>query len=121
MEKHDEPMVAVEETKNGVPEGGKPTESPEDAENQAEIVKAKSSVEYYVHYLEEERLMDRWVKENMVQINDELVENLKEDWQRRDEEKKKQQLLFNDEHVGMNEEELRTFMNATRLKTIDFV
>ena len=39
--------------------------------------------------MEEERLMDRWVKENMVQINDELVENLKEDWDRRNEEKKK--------------------------------
>ena len=65
--------------------------------------------------------MDRWVKEYMVQINDELVENLKEDWQRRDLEKKKTQLLFNDEHVGMNEEELRSFLNATRLKTIEFI
>ena len=30
-------------------------------------------------------------------------------------------MLFNDEHVGMNEEELKTFMNATRLKTIEFI
>ena len=57
----------------------------------------------------------------MVQINDELVENLKEDWLRRDEEKKKQQLLFNDEHVGMNEDEIKNFMKATRLKTIEFI
>ena len=31
-----------------------------------EIIKAKQPLEYYVHYLEDERLMDRWVKENMV-------------------------------------------------------
>jgi len=59
---------------------GSRRESPEDIEAITEIVKAKSTVEYYIHYLEEERLMDRWVKENMVQINDELVENLKEDF-----------------------------------------
>ena len=41
--------------------------------------KAKSPVEYYVHYLEQERPNDRWVKENMVKIDDEVVENLLEE------------------------------------------
>ena len=54
------------------------------------MCKAKQSVEYYVHYLEQERPMDRWVKENMVKIDDDLVENLLEESQRREEEKKKQ-------------------------------
>ena len=69
--------VPTEESKNGVPEGARQAEDPEAT---TEIVRAKQTVEYYVHYLDEERLMDRWVKENMVQINDELVENLKEDF-----------------------------------------
>ena len=34
--------------------------------------------------------MDRWVKENMVRLNDELVDDLLEDFQRRQEEKKRQ-------------------------------
>ena len=38
-----------------------------------------------MHYIEEERLMDRWVKENMVRIDDEVVENLKEGWEKRNE------------------------------------
>ena len=29
--------------------------------------------------------------------------------------------LAHDEHVGMNEEELRNFMNCTRLKTVEFI
>ena len=33
--------------------------------------------------------MDRWIKENMVRLNDELVDDLLEDFQRRQEEKKK--------------------------------
>ena len=33
--------------------------------------------------------MDRWVKENMVRLNDELVDDLLEDFQRRQEEKKR--------------------------------
>ena len=33
--------------------------------------------------------MDRWVKENMVRINDELVDDLLEDFQRKEEEKKR--------------------------------
>ena len=40
------------------------------------MMKAKQPVEYYIHYLEDERPMDRWVKETMVCINDELVEEL---------------------------------------------
>lgn len=65
--------------------------------------------------------MDRWVKENMVRIDDEVVENLKEGWEKRNEILKQKKLLYNDEHDGMNDEELKTFMNATRLKTIEFV
>ena len=33
--------------------------------------------------------MDRWVKENMVRLNDDLVEELLEDFHRRQEEKKR--------------------------------
>ena len=33
--------------------------------------------------------MDRWIKENMVRLNDELVDDLLEDFQRRQEEKKR--------------------------------
>ena len=69
---------------------GTTAKNPEDANEAAIEAKAKQPVEYYVHYLEEERLMDRWVKENMVQINDDLVENLLDDFQRRDEAKKRQ-------------------------------
>ena len=68
--------------------------------------------------------MDRWVKENMIHINDELVEDLLEDFNRRQEEKKKVNAaskLNHDEHSGMTEDELRHFMKVTRLKTIEFI
>ena len=68
--------------------GNNSIESPEDDSN-AQAEGAKRPVEYYVHYLEQERPMDRWVKENMVKISDELVENLLEDFKRREEEKKR--------------------------------
>ena len=58
----------------------------------------------------------------MVKINDELVEELLEDHNRREEEKKQQQaFLFNNEHVGMDDEELRKFLLATRLKTVEYI
>ena len=56
----------TDETKNGVPEGGRGRENAEEIQAPNEIIKAKQPLEYYVHYLEDERLMDRWVKENMV-------------------------------------------------------
>jgi hypothetical protein len=62
----------------------------EDPEIDAGLTKAKKPVEYYVHYLEEERPMDRWVKEHMVRINDELVDDLIEEYKRKEEEKKKE-------------------------------
>ena len=67
--------------------------------------------------------MDRWVKENMVRLNDELVDDLREDFLKKQEEKKKNKDTFlqNDEHIGMSEEELRNFMSATRLKTIEYI
>ena len=68
--------------------------------------------------------MDRWVKENMIHINDELVDDLLEDFNRRQEEKKKVKeasKLNHDEHSGMTEDELRHFMKVTRLKTIEFI
>lgn len=68
-------------------------ESPEDNNNEkvATIphVRARQPVEYYVNYLEDQRPMDRWVKENMVRINDELVDDLLEDFKVREEEKKR--------------------------------
>ena len=36
--------------------------------------------EYYINYVEEQRLLDRWVKENMVKIDDEKVEDLLKTW-----------------------------------------
>ena len=112
--------TTVEETK----ENGPKVESPED-EGSVEITKAKQSVEYYIHYLEDERPMDRWVKEDMVRINDELVDDLLEDFQKTQEAKKKEReistFLVHDEHSGMNEDELRNFMNATKLKTVEFI
>ena len=68
------------------------TESPEDNDDKLPTiphVRARQPVEYYVNYLEQERPMDRWVKENMVRLNDELVDDLLEDFQRRQEEKKR--------------------------------
>ena len=98
-------------------------ESPED--EQSAGTRARQPVEYYVHYLEDERPNDRWVKENMVRINDELVDDLLEDFHKKEEEKKRSRemstFLAHDEHVGMNEEELRNFMNCTRLKTVEFI
>ena len=52
-------------------------------------MRARQPVEYYVNYLEQERPMDRWVKENMVRINDELVVDLLENFQAKQEEKKR--------------------------------
>ena len=43
-------------------------------------MRARQSVEYYVNYVEQERPMDRWVKENMVRINDELIDDLYEEF-----------------------------------------
>mgnify|MGYP000978732766 CR=1 FL=1 len=69
--------------------------------------------------------MDRWVKENMVRINDELVDDLLEDFKSKEEEKKRKlaqdSFLQNNEHQGMNDDELRNFMSATRLKTIEYI
>ena len=45
--------------------------------------RAKRAVDYYVTYLEEYRPMDRWVKENMIYVNNELVDDLLEDFNRR--------------------------------------
>ena len=38
--------------------------------------------------------MDRWVKENMVRLNDELVDDLREDFLKKQEEKKKNKDTF---------------------------
>ena len=38
--------------------------------------KEEMRYDYYVTYTEEQRLMDRWVKENMVKIDDEKVADL---------------------------------------------
>ena len=105
-------------------EENKARESPEDEAN-GQVIRANSPVEYYVNYVEQERPMDRWVKEKMVCINDELVDDLLEDFKQKQEQKKRekemQTFLQHDEHHGMSEEELRNFMNATRLKTIEFL
>ena len=60
-------------------EENKARESPEDEAN-GQVIRANSPVEYYVNYVEQERPMDRWVKEKMVCINDELVDDLLEDF-----------------------------------------
>ena len=68
--------------------------------------------------------MDRWVKENMIHVDVQLVDDLLEDFNRRQEEKKKVKeasKLNHDEHSGMTEDELRHFMKVTRLKTIEFI
>jgi hypothetical protein len=49
--------------------------------------KEKKPVEYYVNYVEEQRLLDRWVQANMVRIDDELTEDLLRKW--KDSEAKK--------------------------------
>ena len=104
--------------------GGELVEDPE-VEVGAVLTKAKKPVEYYVHYLEEERPMDRWVKEHMVRINDELVDDLIEEFKKKEEERKREReqsnFLAHDEHHGMNEEELRNFLGATKLKTVEFI
>ena len=64
-------------------------DDPEKKQEGEDTERAKTPVEYYVHYLEVDRLFDRWVKENMVQINDEIVEILKEDWEQRHAEEEK--------------------------------
>ena len=60
----------------------------------------------------------------MVRLDDELVDDLLEDYHNKEEEKKKQKenstFLQHDEH-GMTDEELKNFMNATKLKTIEFL
>ena len=56
-----------------------------DEREESVMTRAKQPVEYYVHYLENERPMDRWVRENMVVINDDLVNDLLEDFKKKDE------------------------------------
>ena len=69
--------------------------------------------------------MDRWVEENMVKINDDKVNELYEDWKRKEqikaEEEKNATFLANDEHLNMTEQEKDSFLEVTRFKTIEFL
>ena len=69
--------------------------------------------------------MDRWVEENMVKINDDRVNELYEDWKRKEqikaEEEKNATFLANDEHLNMTEQEKDSFLEVTRFKTIEFL
>ena len=65
-------------------------DTPTDEKEGSVMTKAKQPVEYYVHYLEFERPNDRWVRENMVIINDELVDDLLEDFKKKEEKKKRE-------------------------------
>ena len=69
--------------------------------------------------------MDRWVEENMVKINDDGVNELYEDWKRKEqikaEEEKNATFLANDEHLNMTEQEKDSFLEVTRFKTIEFL
>ena len=96
----DEEMKATEA--NTERQNGEQRESPEDVANGTAENRAKQPVEYYVNYLDQERPMDRWIRENMVRINDKLVEKLLEDFHNREAEKRKhkeqQNFLNHDEH-----------------------
>lgn len=78
---------------NGVANDKDQRESPEDDANGTTDNRAKQAVEYYINYLDQERPMDRWVRECMVRINDKLVEKLLEDFNNRELEKKKNREL----------------------------
>ena len=69
--------------------------------------------------------MDRWVEENMVKINDDKVNELYEEWKRKEqikaEEEKNATFLANDEHLNMTEQEKDSFLEVTRFKTIEFL
>lgn len=72
--------------------------------------KKRKPVEYYVTYVEEQRLMDRWVQENMVRIDDERVEDLLKVWKDSEAKKKLQMesttFLSHNEHDQMNQTEI---------------
>ena len=104
-ELQDEEDVVFIDRIEGAPEGGEgvdernPEEQKEldtaketasDDKEGSYMTRAKQPVEYYVHYLEFERPNDRWIRENMVIINDELVDDLLEDFKKKEEKKKRE-------------------------------
>ena len=69
--------------------------------------------------------MDRWVPEHCVRVDDEVVEELLETWKDSEDKKKMEKestsFLSHDEHHLMTEEEVKNFMKATKLKTVEFI
>ena len=69
--------------------------------------------------------MDRWVPEYCVRVDDEVVEELLETWKDSEDKKKMEKestsFLSHDEHHMMTEEEVKNFMKATKLKTVEFI
>ena len=61
----------------------------------------------------------------MVKINDDRVNELYEEWKRKEqikaEEEKNATFLANDEHLNMTEQEKDSFLEVTRFKTIEFL
>ena len=103
----------------------KPKEDKNEPKENGDSHHRAKEFEYYVNYLELERRNDRWLLETQVRIDpdivDRKVEEIEREKKRVEEEKARTGFLANDEHHGLQEHQIREFIEATRLKTVEFL
>lgn len=83
----------------------------------------KKEYEYYVNYLQLERRNNRWISEDMIDTNAELISKALDKFERekKADEAAGQKFLENDVHYGSSQLEVNDFLEGTRLKTIEFI
>jgi hypothetical protein len=83
----------------------------------------KKEYQYYVNYLQLERRNNRWISEDMIDTNAELISKALDKYEKdkKAEEAAGQKFLENDVHYGSSQLEVNDFLEGTRLKTIEFI
>ena len=76
-----------------------------------------------MNYLQLERRNNRWISEDMIDTNAELISKAldKYEKEKKAEEAAGQKFLENDVHYGSSQLEVNDFLEGTRLKTIEFI
>ena len=102
-------------------ENKEPWEYDDDEEMVDESGKAK--YKYYINYMGLQRRNDRWIPEDEIKIDEEEIERQLTAYEQKQREEKEQKddFLYNDEHLGLNEKQLHEFEEATKIKTVQFI
>ncbi len=75
--------------------------------------------DYYIHYVDFNRRMDKWISRSEIELDDLNIEIEIKNRELREKEKHRDNPFDNDEHEGLDKTSLLNHEEATKVKTID--